>query len=103
MSSLTTKDLCALPLTAVIYWQEDCYIASCPEIDVVTQGDTLDEAKAMLKEALELFLSAASRQEIERRLRGEPYVMPIQLAAAPVSAGADNGQNDETPIVVTVG
>lgn len=42
--------------TAVIHKEENMFIAECPEIGTVSQGETLDETIANLKEATELFL-----------------------------------------------
>jgi predicted RNase H-like HicB family nuclease len=42
--------------TAVVYREEAWYVAECPEVGVVSQGKTLDEAVASLKEATELYL-----------------------------------------------
>ena len=47
---------------------EGC-LAACPEFDIVSQGDTVDEACANLQEALGLFMESASDEEIERRYR----------------------------------
>ena len=43
-------------LTAVIYWEEDVYVAECPEVGTASQGETIEEAIANLKEATELYL-----------------------------------------------
>ncbi len=43
-------------LTAVIYKEEDMYIAECPEVGTVSQGKTIEEALSNLKEATELYL-----------------------------------------------
>ncbi len=43
-------------LTAIIYWEEDVYVAECPEVGTASQGETLEEAIANLKEATELYL-----------------------------------------------
>jgi len=43
-------------LTAVLHKEEDMYIAQCPEVGTVSQGKTIDEALANLKEATELYL-----------------------------------------------
>lgn len=43
--------------TAIIEQEGDGYVATCPEVGVVSQGDTVDEARDNLKEALELFLN----------------------------------------------
>jgi len=42
--------------TAVIHKEEDMYVAECPEIGVISQGKTVEEAIANLKEATELYL-----------------------------------------------
>jgi predicted RNase H-like HicB family nuclease len=52
--------------TAVIYWEagEDSepgvYVAECPEIGTASQGDTIEEAMANLREATELYLEETS-------------------------------------------
>ena len=45
-----------LTFTAVIHKEDDMYVANCPEIGTVSQGHTIDEAIANLKEATELYL-----------------------------------------------
>ena len=57
--------------TAILEKEDDLYVALCPELDVASQGATVKEATANLKEAVELFLEAADLQEIKRRLRGD--------------------------------
>jgi len=42
--------------TAVIHKEDDLYIADCPEVGTVSQGNTVEEAIANLKEATELYL-----------------------------------------------
>ncbi len=66
-----------LQLTAVIEREEDGYVATCPELDVVSQGDTIEQARMNLLEAVEGFFEIASPSEIRRRLKTETYVMPI--------------------------
>jgi predicted RNase H-like HicB family nuclease len=57
-------------LTAVIEPGEDgCYIANCPELGIVSQGETPEHAEAMIKEAVELWLECADEAEILTRLR----------------------------------
>lgn len=60
--------------TAVLEREGDLYVALCPELDVASQGATIEEATANLKEAVELFLETADPSEISERLRGEVYV-----------------------------
>ena len=68
-------------LTAVIERDDDWFVATCPEVDVVSQGKTIEDARANLLEAVELFLEAASPSEIKRRLKTETYVMPLMPIA----------------------
>jgi predicted RNase H-like HicB family nuclease len=42
--------------SAVIHQEDDLFVAECPEIGTVSQGYTLEEAVANLKEATELYL-----------------------------------------------
>ena len=65
--------------TAIIEREDDGYVATCPEFDVASQGETVAEARANLQEAVELFLESASPDEIERRLGGEVYVTQIEV------------------------
>jgi predicted RNase H-like HicB family nuclease len=44
-------------LSAVIYQEDDLYVAHCPEVGTVSQGYTIEEAVANLKEATELYLA----------------------------------------------
>ena len=60
--------------TAILEKEDDMYVALCPELDVASQGDSVEEALANLKEAVELFLESADPSEVERRLRTEIYV-----------------------------
>lgn len=43
-------------LTAVVHQEENLYVAECPEIGTVSQGGSVEEAVANLKEATELYL-----------------------------------------------
>jgi len=74
-----------LQLTAIIEREGDGYVATCPELDVVSQGDTVEDARRNLLEAVEGFFEVASASEIKRRLKKETYIMPI-MPAAPISA-----------------
>ncbi len=67
-------------LTAIIEKEEEGYVAFCPEVDVASQGNTVDEARANLKEALELFFETASPEEINSRLHEEVYVTQLEVA-----------------------
>ena len=67
-------------LTAVIEREGDGYVALCPELDVASQGDTVEGARANLTEAVELFFETASPAEIAERLSGEVYVTSLDIA-----------------------
>jgi predicted RNase H-like HicB family nuclease len=65
--------------TAIIEREEDVYVALCPEVDVASQGDTIEEARSNLIEALTLFFDAAPLVEVERRLRSEVLVTQVEV------------------------
>ena len=67
-------------LTAVIEREGDGYVALCPEVHVASQGDTIEQARANLQEALELFFETASPAEVAERLHGEVYVTTLEVA-----------------------
>ena len=67
-------------LTALIEREGDGYVSLCPELDIASQGDTVEQARVNLIEALELFFECASTPEIERRLSGEFCVTRVEVA-----------------------
>jgi predicted RNase H-like HicB family nuclease len=67
-------------LTAIIEREGDGYVALCPDVDVASQGATVDEARNNLKEALELFFETASATESQPRLHSEVYVTHVEVA-----------------------
>ena len=67
-------------LTAVIEREGDAYVALCPELDIASQGDTVEESQRNLQEALELFFEEASPVEVQERLRAEVYVTSVEIA-----------------------
>ena len=69
-------------LTAVVEREGDGYVSLCPELDVASQGDSVEEATANLKEAVELFLDCANPKEIKERLHGEVYVTRFEAVHA---------------------
>lgn len=75
-----------LQLTAVIEREGDSYVATCPELDIVSQGETVETARLNLVEAVEGFLEVASPSEIRRRLKTETYVMPIMPLMPPTAS-----------------
>ena len=51
-------------LTAVIHKEEDMCVAECPEVGTVSQGKTIEESLANLKEATELYLEEFPLEEM---------------------------------------
>jgi predicted RNase H-like HicB family nuclease len=62
-------------LTAIIHREVDLYVAECPEIGTVSQGDTVEDAIANLKEATELYLEEFPMPEVSR-----PFLTTFEAA-----------------------
>jgi len=56
----------ARTLTAVIHREEEAYVAECPEVGTVSQGASIEEALANLREATELYLEEFPLGKVER-------------------------------------
>ncbi|MEK6814071.1 MAG: type II toxin-antitoxin system HicB family antitoxin [Nitrospirota bacterium] len=67
-------------LTAIIEREGDGYVSLCPELDIASQGSTIEDARENLREALELFFETASPEEIKQRLHEEVYVTRLEIA-----------------------
>lgn len=67
-------------LTAIIEREGDGYVSLCPELDIASQGDTIEDARDNLREALELFFETASSEEIKQRLHEEVFVTRVEVA-----------------------
>lgn len=67
-------------LTAIIEREDNGYVALCPELDIASQGDTVEAARANLVEALELFFESADPTEVARRLHSEVFVTRVEVA-----------------------
>ncbi len=76
------KSLMNRMFTAIISHKEDGFFALCPELDIASQGATVAEARANLKEALDLFFETASATEIQDRLHSEVYVTQVEVEVA---------------------
>lgn len=68
------------PLTAIIRREENMYLALCPDLDIASQGFSIEEARNNLKEAIELFFEFASKEEINERLSDEVYITQMEVA-----------------------
>lgn len=67
-------------LTAIIEREDKVYIALCPELDIASQGESVEQARDNLREALELFFECASPEEVQKRLRSEVYITQVEVA-----------------------
>ena len=67
-------------VTAIIEREADGFVALCPELDIASQGDNIEQARENLQEALELFFESAPEEEINRRLHAEIYVTQGEVA-----------------------
>ena len=54
----------AKTFTAVITKEERWYVAHCMELGVVSQGKTIEQAQANLKEAVELYMESFEQEEL---------------------------------------
>ena len=68
-----------MKFTAVITKEERWYVAHCIELGVVSQGKTIEEAQANLKEAVELYLEDVEEDEIPQNV-GEVILYPLEVA-----------------------
>ncbi|HXC40039.1 MAG TPA: type II toxin-antitoxin system HicB family antitoxin [Burkholderiales bacterium] len=67
-------------MTAIIEREGDGYVSLCPELDIASQGGSIEEARANLTEALELFFETADQAEIKARLHDEVFVTRVEVA-----------------------
>lgn len=68
-------------LTAIIEREGSGYVSHCPELDIASQGATIEEARENLREALELFFETASPEEAETRLSNVTarFLVPLEM------------------------
>jgi len=66
-------------LTAIIEREDDAFVALCPEVDLASQGSSIEEARANLIEALTLFFEVADEAEISRRMHREVFVTQVEV------------------------
>lgn len=77
---MPTNPIRTQQFTAIIEREDDGFVALCPELDVASQGESIEEARRNLQEAVELFLETADPSEIEERLHSEVYITQFALA-----------------------
>ncbi|MBI4303808.1 MAG: type II toxin-antitoxin system HicB family antitoxin [Chloroflexi bacterium] len=69
----------ASKLTAIITKEDEWYVAHCVELGVVSQGKTIEEAKANLKEAVDLYVESFGAEDLPSST-GEVILYPIEVA-----------------------
>ena len=67
-------------LTALIHKEDNLCVALCPELDIASQSDNIEQAKQNLTEAVELFFECASASEINQRYYSETYITQLEVA-----------------------
>ena len=65
--------------SAAIHREGDGYVALCPELDIASQGDTIENARSNLTEALTLFFETADASEIDRRFQPDVFVTQVEV------------------------
>ncbi len=65
--------------TAIITPEAGGFVSHCPELDIASQGETAEDARDNLREALELFFECASESEVKRRLAADVSVTQIEV------------------------
>lgn len=68
-----------LRLTAIIEREDEGFVSLCPELDIASQGSSIEDARANLVEALSLFFETADPSEIARRFRNEVFVTQVEI------------------------
>jgi predicted RNase H-like HicB family nuclease len=68
-----------MKLTAIIEREGNGYVSLCPELDIASQGDTIEQARDNLREALELFFECASQEEVQRRLHEDIFITQVEV------------------------
>lgn len=67
----------ALHLTAAITHEDEWYVARCLQVEVTSQGETIESAMDNLREALELYFEDAPAPEVH-----EVITAPIEVRVA---------------------
>ncbi|MER3435223.1 MAG: hypothetical protein C4288_17855 [Leptolyngbya sp. ERB_1_1] len=80
--SISTLNQTTQTFTAILHWEEDVYVAECPEIGTTSQGETIEEALVNLQEATALYLEEFPVTKVARRL-----ITSFEVAHAQASQG----------------
>ena len=74
----------SIELPAEVHRERDAWVASCPQLQVASQGSTAEEAMAMLREALDLFIEGCCEQGILHRVLEESGLRQQHLTCSSV-------------------
>jgi predicted RNase H-like HicB family nuclease len=66
-------------LTAIIEREDDGFVALCPDLDIASEGTSIEEARSNLIEALTLFFETASPSEVTRRTHNEIFITQVEV------------------------
>ena len=77
--AIATATEMQLQFTAIIERDGSVFTALCPELDIASQGASIEEARDNLKEALELYFEVATESEARARLRSEVYITKVEV------------------------
>jgi predicted RNase H-like HicB family nuclease len=69
----------SMRVTAIIERESDGYVALCPEYDVASEGEPIEDAGTNLIKALTLFFESADAAELKRRFRPEVLVTQVEV------------------------
>jgi predicted RNase H-like HicB family nuclease len=67
-------------LTAIIEREDDGFVALCPELDIASQGSSIEGARRNLIEALTLFFEVADEAEVARRMHNEVFITQVEIS-----------------------
>lgn len=65
--------------TAIIEKEDDGYVALCPDLDIASQGNTIEESRNNLIEAIQLFFETASKNEIGERMHNDVFITRLEV------------------------
>jgi len=69
-----------MKFTAIIEREGNGYVSLCPELDIASQGNSIEQSRDNLREALELFFETASSEELRQRLHDDIFVTHVEVA-----------------------
>lgn len=63
-----------MKLLSIIEREGNGYVSRCPQFDIASQGDSIEQARDNLREALTIFFETASDDEVQHRRREDTFV-----------------------------